>query len=145
VSQIEAIAPAGPIVLAGYSLGGNVAHLAAQRLITRGRSVALLVIFATDGRLVLPSPDPVEYLTQAPGLRRIRELAIEGRRADARNAIVRTIVGHLIHPRWAPLLWLTARVRVFGWFGDYGFSLNWLMNMALLKPRSLQISRSTVA
>jgi hypothetical protein len=95
-----------------------------------------VALLATDGRLSPPGPDPVAFLTQAPGLRSIRQLAAEGRRAEARNALVRTIVGHLIHPRAAPLLRLIAQLRLFERFDDFGFFLNWLLNMVLLHRMS---------
>ena len=37
--------PPGPLVLAGYSAGGDVAYAALRQLLSSGREVALLVVF----------------------------------------------------------------------------------------------------
>jgi amino acid adenylation domain-containing protein len=46
--QIDRAQPEGPVALAGYSVGGDVAYCAALRLVERGRAVGLLAIFDTD-------------------------------------------------------------------------------------------------
>jgi thioesterase domain-containing protein len=46
--QIDALKPAGRLILAGYSDGGDVAYAAARRLRTAGRDVARLLILDTD-------------------------------------------------------------------------------------------------
>ncbi len=48
VRQIEALKPAGPLCLAGYSAGGDVAFEAARQLMIRGRPVLNLIILDTD-------------------------------------------------------------------------------------------------
>lgn len=48
VRQITTAKPSGPLVLAGYSDGGDVAYAAAQHLLAAGRQVALLCILDTD-------------------------------------------------------------------------------------------------
>lgn len=47
VSQVEALCPAGPFWLSGYSMGGFVAHELAQQLAERGRPVERVVVFDT--------------------------------------------------------------------------------------------------
>ena len=57
VQQIEQAKAEGPLVLAGYSDGGDVAYAAAQQLLAAGRKVALLCIFDTDATgLQYPQP-----------------------------------------------------------------------------------------
>jgi thioesterase domain-containing protein len=46
--QIDAMKPAGPLVLAGYSDGGDLAYAAARHLRAAGRDVARLLILDTD-------------------------------------------------------------------------------------------------
>lgn len=48
VRQIEQEKPKGPLVLAGYSAGGDVAYAALRQLLSSGREVALLAVFDTD-------------------------------------------------------------------------------------------------
>ena len=48
VRQIDAQKPAGPLALAGYSAGGDVAFEAARQLVARGRHVSNLIILDTD-------------------------------------------------------------------------------------------------
>ncbi len=67
VRQIEALKPAGPLTLAGYSDGGDVACEAARQLSERGRTVARLLILDTDASgLSYPPPRTDEVHSQAP-------------------------------------------------------------------------------
>jgi amino acid adenylation domain-containing protein len=48
LAQIERFAPDRPILLSGYSLGGDFAYAVAERLSKRGRSVSALLVLDTD-------------------------------------------------------------------------------------------------
>ncbi|MCC8427336.1 AMP-binding protein [Reyranella aquatilis] len=48
LAQIERFAPDGPILLAGYSLGGDFAYAIAERLSKRGRRISALLVLDTD-------------------------------------------------------------------------------------------------
>jgi thioesterase domain-containing protein len=56
VEQIKANAPLGPLLLAGYSLGGHVAYLAAEALVSAGRSIRFLGILDTGTESPPASP-----------------------------------------------------------------------------------------
>jgi amino acid adenylation domain-containing protein len=63
VQQILGEKPRGPLVLAGYSAGGDVAHAALSQLIAAGREVVLLVVFDTDVSGVAYPPVPAPRRT----------------------------------------------------------------------------------
>ena len=48
LAQIERFAPDGPILLAGYSLGGDFAYAIAEQLSKRGRRISALLVLDTD-------------------------------------------------------------------------------------------------
>jgi amino acid adenylation domain-containing protein len=94
LQEIARVAPAGPYLLAGASMGGAVAFEMVRQLARRGEEVALLALFDTPGHGDLPTPcDEDELLarvvqdvaSQAP------ELAIQTRSLGA--------VEHLL-PLW---------------------------------------------
>ena len=71
VRQIEELKPAGPLTLAGYSDGGDVAYEAARQLNQRGRDVARLLILDTDASgLSYPPPSPAQERPQRRQLAR---------------------------------------------------------------------------
>ena len=78
--QIQAYAPSGPLMLAGYSLGGHIAYLAAQTLLSAGRSICFLGILDTG-------TEPI-FIPHFKGMQRLynhlRTLmnAIRGRNVD---------------------------------------------------------------
>ena len=75
IPQIEAVCPAGPIWLSGYSMGGLVAHELARQLVLRKRRVDRVVLF------------DVRYIQEARRLRAAER--------------VRLIADHLRGRRWA--------------------------------------------
>ena len=58
LAQIERFAPGGPILLAGYSLGGDFAYAVAERLSKRGRTVSALLVLDTDAEPYGSDPLP---------------------------------------------------------------------------------------
>jgi len=80
VRQIDAQKPAGPLALAGYSAGGDVAFEAARQLVARGRQVSILIILDTD---VTGSSYAVMPAERQPWLRRLH--AFMRRPASYRN------------------------------------------------------------
>jgi amino acid adenylation domain-containing protein len=78
--QIQAYAPSGPLMLAGYSLGGHIAYLVAQTLLSAGRSICFLGILDTG-------TEPI-FLPHFKGMQRLynhlRTLmnAVRGRNVD---------------------------------------------------------------
>lgn len=58
LAQIELFAPEGPVLLAGYSLGGDFAYAVADRLAKRGREISALLVLDTDGEVYGPEPPP---------------------------------------------------------------------------------------
>ena len=58
LAQIELFAPEGPILLAGYSLGGDFAYAVADRLSKRGRRVSALLVLDTDAENYSSGPPP---------------------------------------------------------------------------------------
>ena len=58
LAQIELFAPERPVLLAGYSLGGDFAYAVADRLTKRGRKVSALLVLDTDGEVYGPEPPP---------------------------------------------------------------------------------------
>ena len=59
VEQITREKPHGPLVLAGYSAGGDVAYATMTQLIAEGREVVLLGVLDTDVSGVIYPPEPV--------------------------------------------------------------------------------------
>jgi len=58
VAQIEEFAPDGAVLLAGYSLGGDFAYAAADRLSKRGRRITALLVLDTDAETYESGPPP---------------------------------------------------------------------------------------
>jgi len=58
LAQIELFAPEGPILLAGYSLGGDFAYAVADRVSKRGRRVSALLVLDTDAENYSSGPPP---------------------------------------------------------------------------------------
>jgi thioesterase domain-containing protein len=98
VDQIEACAPSGPLLLAGYSLGGHVAYWTADTLLTAGRSIPFLGILDTAA---MPYAN-LEF-PRIGGPRRIyhrlRTLSAAARRGNAGEVVVRHVAKQLAHRR----------------------------------------------
>jgi len=58
LAQIELFAPEGPVLLAGYSMGGDFAYAVADRLSKRGRSISALLVLDTDAENYGSGPPP---------------------------------------------------------------------------------------
>jgi thioesterase domain-containing protein len=129
VSQIETIAPTGPLLLAGYSMGGCVAYAAAQMLIAAGRSVELVALLDTTA---LPPCLPSQATVPGSRMQELRDLAAAWKAGRATDEIAHIMVRRLLSSRWASLLRLSARLRNVWWPGQLGFFLSWRLNMGLL-------------
>jgi acyl-coenzyme A synthetase/AMP-(fatty) acid ligase/thioesterase domain-containing protein len=112
VAEIQDMAPSGPLTLAGYSLGGQVALAIAARLHASGRQIEHVLILdstaigSTSGEARTPSFEP-------PPTRR-REFAewrAAHRRGEGAFALAHIATRRLVSPRWAPLLRWVARHR----------------------------------
>jgi thioesterase domain-containing protein len=87
VDQIEAYAPSGPLLLAGYSLGGHVGYLAAVTLSAAGRSICFLGILDTSAE-----PHPTSPIRGARRLYyQLRTLMIAVRDGNAGEVLVRYV------------------------------------------------------
>jgi thioesterase domain-containing protein len=131
VASIEARAPEGPLLLAGYSIGGHFVYAAAQALRAAGRTVSFVGILDTN---LSRARTPRAAVASRPAMRRgeVRELATAFRHGHAADALARFIIRRLISPRWAPLLRLVARFRHVRLPGDLGFYLHSQLRMTLL-------------
>lgn len=58
MAQIELFAPEGPILLAGYSLGGDFAVAVADQLSKQGRRISALLVLDTDAETYDSAPPP---------------------------------------------------------------------------------------
>jgi thioesterase domain-containing protein len=136
VSQIETIAPTGPLLLAGYSLGGHVAYAAANRLTDAGRSIGLLAIFDTAAPLPLllrpdtapPLPLPARRMRQ-----RVQGLVAAWNAGELPDAIAHAINWRLLRPNWGPVLRFAARFRDVRWPARFWFFLGGRLTRDLLR------------
>jgi thioesterase domain-containing protein len=129
VQAIEAEAPAGPLYLAGYSLGGEIAHAVASALSASGRSVAFLGILDTNIAAAEGADAPAQPFSRR---REIRALVQAMRRGDAADELALMAARRLLSPRWKPLLRLVARSHRFTLPYDFGFYLNRRLRMPIL-------------
>jgi thioesterase domain-containing protein len=131
VAHVERALPTQPIVLAGYSFGGLIAHEAARRLIEGGRTVAFVGLLDADlptSRGYLPAP---ETLTVRE---RIARFDRDRRRRGLRTALA-TFAGYRLaaaaqrRPAIRRLArWLPADVAFV-----FHYRLNWLVRVDLAK------------
>ena len=61
VAQIELFAPEGPILLAGYSMGGDFVYAVADQLSKRGRRILALLVLDTDAENYSSDPPPERH------------------------------------------------------------------------------------
>ncbi len=90
VRQVEALKPEGPLILAGYSDGGDTAYEAARQLRAKGRTVTRLLILDTDStglsyptvrpdRASLPTLSRYARRPRLADLRRLTEMMLPGK------------------------------------------------------------------
>ena len=84
IGHIAGVKPSGPLVLAGYSDGGDVAYEAARQLRASGRDVALLLILDTDATGL---EYPVAPTEQRPAGKRLARLVRRPRVQDFRRLL----------------------------------------------------------
>lgn len=130
VAEIQAAAPEGPLMLAGYSLGGHIVYATAAALAAAGRSIKFLGII--DQAF---SRDTIDRVPGAGPKTRGGELArfwTAIRRGEAADEFAVMVSRRLIGPRWAPFLRVAARFHRAPLPGDLGFYLPWRLSMYLL-------------
>lgn len=131
VAQIERAVPKQPIVLAGYSFGGLVAHEAARRLTGAGRTVAFVGLLDAD----LPASRGYAPAAQTLTLRqRLARFTSELRNRGLRTALA-TVAGYRLAAaaRHAPLLQRIAPYLPAGVAFVFHYQLNWLVRVDLAK------------
>jgi len=103
MAQIAACAPAGPVLLAGYSFGGIVAFVAATRLRAAGRAVGFLGLIDIEAR---PGIDAATGMPRLPMTRRQELVGFLGalRRGEGSGRLAYVVARRLTSPRWAPVL-----------------------------------------
>lgn len=114
VAQITGHSAPGPILLAGYSFGGNVAFAAAARLQAAGYVVRFFGLLDADFQ---PGVDPATGMPY-PAMTRLRQLAgfiAAIRNGNAQDKLAFVLARELGKPWWNPALRLFAR-----------FPQNWL-------------------
>jgi thioesterase domain-containing protein/acyl carrier protein len=106
LAEIRAERPAGPYLLAGYSLGGAIAYEMAQQLVAAGERVGGLVLIDTAAPLGLPWRDrwSGRRLLARIALRRLRLSLSGGGRGEYRRSLNRLTLAHLrAFKRYRPL------------------------------------------
>jgi len=125
--QIAMRSPTGPILLAGYSWGGNIAFVVAAHLQKTGRAVRFLGLLDSEAR------PGIDYATDAPRplkthWQQFMRFTAAVRRGNSVEKLTYKTAEQLIRPRFKPLLKFYARVP-----------RNWLLgNFAIHLERDLQ-------
>ncbi len=146
IARIQEVAPSGPLCLAGYSLGGRIALVAAAELQAAGREIERLLIL--DSSAVTPqSAEGVQSIDDAlPGMR--NELR-EWRRAHRHNAgafaLALIVTRRLVKPRWQPLLRWIGRHRRKILLGRIDFYLSFYIHRLRLIQLAREWSRRLTA
>lgn len=135
VARIQALAPTGPLSLAGYSLGGQAAFVIAAKLHAAGREIENLLVLDSDPivqvRAAAVAEPPPRTLRQE-----FLEWRIAHRRGEGAFALALIATRRLVSPRWAPLLRWLARYRRSVLPGRIDFYLSfhlhrsWLVQLA---------------
>lgn len=135
VARIQALAPTGPLTLAGYSLGGQAAFVIAAKLHAVGREIENLLLLDSDPIVQARGPAGAE----APPLT-LRQEYLEWRTAHRRGegafALALIATRRLVSPRWAPLLrWLARHRRAvlpgrIDFYLSFHLHRSWLMQLA---------------
>lgn len=120
VAAIEAEAADGPILLAGYSLGGKIAYAVALALLSAGRTIAFFGILDTD----ISSDEP------APG--RWQRFTAAVRRGESMSGIASYLSRWLAKAPRALGLSMVLRVCRARLPGDFGFYLHWHIRRRVL-------------
>jgi acyl-coenzyme A synthetase/AMP-(fatty) acid ligase/thioesterase domain-containing protein len=120
VAAIEAEAPDGPILLAGYSLGGKIAYAVALALLSGGRTIGFLGILDTDISSDEPEPGRWHRFTAAV------------RRGESMSGIASYLSRWLSKAPRPLSMWLVLRVCRARLPGDFGFYLHWHIRRRVL-------------
>jgi acyl-coenzyme A synthetase/AMP-(fatty) acid ligase/thioesterase domain-containing protein len=116
VREIQEMAPSGPLTLAGYSLGGQVALAVAARLHACGRQIEHVLILDSTaiGSAIGSAGGEARTASFEPPPTRRQEFAewrAARRRGEGAFALAHIATRRLVSPRWAPLLRWLARHR----------------------------------
>lgn len=126
--DIVARAPEGPLRLAGYSLGGLMAFLLAQRLRARGRRIDFLGLIDTDAESGLDDEPP-----RRKWHGEIARLWQPAARGGGLPGITFSLARMLSRPVMAPVLRVIARFGPHGTRGDFAIMLRRHLNMQVLR------------
>lgn len=130
-ADIAARAPSGPLMLAGYSLGGFMAYVVAARLAEAGRTIrAIGLLDASNlGAASGSGATPAERIKKNDELHQIVagfQSGIPG------NALARAVVRRLASPRWERLLPAATRLSNARLPWDFGYYLRGHLRIGLL-------------
>jgi thioesterase domain-containing protein/acyl carrier protein len=129
IRAIEIQAPEGPILLAGYSIGGIIAHALATALSASGRSIGFLGILDID----ITRPEAALMSRKRRFLRqKLSDLVDLVRRGKGTDALAWIIAYSLTRPGRRPMLRLAARLRHLPLPGALGFYLHRRLLMTVL-------------
>lgn len=120
VAAIEAEAPDGPILLAGYSLGGKIAYAVAIALASAGRTIGFLGILDTD----------ISSDEASPGM--WQRFMAEARRGRGAERFAASASRFLTQLPWASPLRLAGLLCRARLPGDFGFYLHWHLRRHVL-------------
>lgn len=126
-AEILAQVPEGPIPLAGYSLGGLIAFLLAQRLRARGREIGFLGLLDSSVATALDGGPP-----QRPWHGEIARFWQPASRGGGLSGIAVAFSRILASRPAAPLLRTLARCRPRSLPGDFDMHMRLRLNMLLL-------------
>lgn len=130
-ADIASRAPTGPLILAGYSLGGFMAYLVAARLAQAGRVIRVVGLLDADNLGAKTSGTGKSEFQRMDELRQI----VAGFQAGLPgNALARAVARRLTSPRWRWLLRLAVRFSRsharLPW--DFGYYLRGHLRIGLL-------------
>ena len=130
-ADIEARAPAGPLLLAGYSFGGFMAYLVAARLARAGRVIRVVALLDADNLGAKTNGSGKSEFQRTAELYQI----VAGFQAGLPgNALARAAARRLTSPRWRWMLRLTVRFSRghtrLPW--DFGYYLRGHLKIGLL-------------
>lgn len=139
MAQINAGVPDGRVWLAGYSIGGTVAHALARRLTDAGREVAFLGLFDSRARLRPAGPaEPAEPARASRPSNFSRSFRPPKQGSTALQNVSRSVAGLLCSPWGRGLLRAAAGSRLPVPHSGLAFYLQRRLNRTLLEALLLE-------